>query len=171
MIRWLRIVALGTVVIAMIGLGICVGLFLIANFTAFVTAEVTVNSLKTSISDVDDLPGKRVVTVAGTTSADYLQKQRIPFRRVDTIEEAYELLDNEDVDAIVYDAPVLQYHAATAIGSKAQVVGSPFKLEYYGIALPTDSPYKEQINKALLEIRANGTHEDLAARWYLSDGQ
>ncbi len=31
MIRWLRIAALGTVVISMIGLGICVGLFLIAN--------------------------------------------------------------------------------------------------------------------------------------------
>ncbi len=31
MIRWLRVVALGTVVVSMIGLGICVGLFLIAN--------------------------------------------------------------------------------------------------------------------------------------------
>ena len=31
MIRWLRIAAIGTVVIAMIGLGVLVGLFLIAN--------------------------------------------------------------------------------------------------------------------------------------------
>ena len=31
MIRWLRVVALGTVVLSMIGLGVCVGLFLVAN--------------------------------------------------------------------------------------------------------------------------------------------
>lgn len=31
MIRWLRIVALGTVLVSMIGLGVCIGLFLIAN--------------------------------------------------------------------------------------------------------------------------------------------
>ena len=31
MIRWLRILALGTLLISMIGLGMCIGLFLIAN--------------------------------------------------------------------------------------------------------------------------------------------
>ncbi len=31
MIRWLRVAALATVVVSMIGLGICIGLFLIAN--------------------------------------------------------------------------------------------------------------------------------------------
>jgi len=30
-IRWLRVVALATVVVSMIGLGVCVGLFLVAN--------------------------------------------------------------------------------------------------------------------------------------------
>jgi hypothetical protein len=30
-IRWLRVVALGLVVVSMIGLGVCVGLFLVAN--------------------------------------------------------------------------------------------------------------------------------------------
>ncbi len=147
------------------------GLFLIANFTAFVTAEVTVNQLETSISGVEDLQGKRVVTVNGTTSADFLHERRIPFRKVETIEEAYELLENEDVDAIVYDAPVLQYYAATAIGSKVQVVGSPFQVEYYGIALPTNSPYEEQIDQALLEIRANGTYDELTAKWYFTEAE
>lgn len=145
------------------------GLFLIANFTAFVTAEATVSHLQTSISGIEDLPGKKVVTVRGTTSAEYLREQRIIFRGVDTIEEAYALLDNEEVEAIVYDAPVLQYYAATSGNSSLQVVGAPFNAEYYGMALPTDSPYKEQINKAVLEIIENGTFEELVTKWYLSD--
>jgi polar amino acid transport system substrate-binding protein len=145
------------------------GLFLIANFTAFVTAEATVSRLETSISGTDDLPGKKVVTVNGTTSAEYLREQRIPFRGVETIEEAYDLLEREDAEAIVYDAPVLQYYAATSGNPSLQVVGSPFNAEYYGIALPTNSPHKEQLNKALLEIIENGTFKELINKWYLSD--
>jgi len=145
------------------------GLFLIANFTAFVTAEATVSRLETSISGIEDLPGKMVVTVSGTTSAEYLREQRITFRGVETIEEAYDLLENEEADAIVYDAPVLQYYAATSGNPSLQVVGSPFNSEFYGIALPADSPHKEQLNKALLEIIENGTFEELTTKWHLSD--
>ena len=145
------------------------GLFLIANFTAFVTAEVTVSRLETSISSIEDLPGKKVVTVSDTTSAEYLRQQRIPFRGVETIEEAYDLLESKEAEAIVYDAPVLQYYAATSGNPSLQVVGTPFDAEYYGIALPTDSPHKEQLNKAILEIIENGTFEELITKWYLSD--
>lgn len=145
------------------------GLFLIANFTAFVTAETTASRLQTSISSVDDLPGKKVVTVSGTTSAQYLRDERISFRGVETIDEAYELLQNEEAEAIVYDAPVLQYYAATSGRSDLRVVGSIFNAEFYGIALPTDSPHKELINKALLEIIENGTLAELITKWYLSD--
>lgn len=145
------------------------GLFLIANFTAFVTAEATVSRLNTSISGIEDLPGKKVVTVSGTTSADYLREQRIIFRGVETIEEAYDLLKSEEAEAIVYDAPILQYYTATSGDPSLQVVGTPFNAEFYGMALPSDSPYKEELNKALLEIIENGTFEELINKWYLSD--
>ncbi len=145
------------------------GLFLIANFTAFVTAEATVTHMRTSISGIEDLHGKKVVTVSGTTSAEYLKEKRIVFRGVERIEEAYDLLASEEAEAIVYDAPILQYYAATAGNSSLQLVGAPFNAEFYGIALPPNSPYKEQINMALLEIIENGTFEEIATKWYISD--
>jgi polar amino acid transport system substrate-binding protein len=145
------------------------GLFLIANFTAFVTAEVTITRLETSISGIEDLRGKSVVTVSDTTSAEFLREQRIPYRGVETIETAYALLESDRAEAIVYDAPVLQYYAATSGNQSLELVGSPFKTEYYGIALPPESPNEEIINKALLEIRENGTYEELIAKWYLSN--
>ena len=145
------------------------GLFLIANFTAFVTAEVTASRLETTINGLEDLPGKAIVTVRGTTSAQYLREQRLTFRSVETIDEAYELLENEAVEAIVYDAPVLQYYAATSQDRSLQLVGSPFQAEYYGIAIADNSPYKEPLNKALLELRENGTFDELMTKWHLSD--
>ncbi len=145
------------------------GLFLIANFTAFVTAEVTASRLETTINSIEDLPGKAIVTVTGTTSAQYLREQRLTFRSVETIDEAYELLENEMAEALIYDAPVLQYYAATSPNSSLQLVGSPFQAEFYGIALADNSPYKEPLNKALLELRVNGTFDELITKWHLSD--
>ena len=145
------------------------GIFLIANFTAVVSSQLTVNELKSSISGVEDLPGKRVATVTGTTSASYLKDFGIPFQGVTVIEEAYELLKNDQVDAIVYDAPVLQYYAATAGKGRLIVVGDPFKRETYGIAFPPNSPHEEEINKALLEISRNGTGDEIYRRWYISE--
>jgi ABC-type amino acid transport substrate-binding protein len=145
------------------------GLFLIANFTAFVTAETTASRLTTAISGIDDLPGKRVITLGGTTSAEFLRQERIAFERVESIEEAYVLLENNEADAIVFDAPVLRYHAATSGNPSLRLVGSPFYPEHYSIALNTKSPYREQLNQALLEIRENGTFDELLAKWHLAD--
>jgi ABC-type amino acid transport substrate-binding protein len=145
------------------------GLFLIANFTAFVTAEVTVSHLETNIASVEDLRGKNVVTLSGTTSAEYLSSLRIPFRTTTTTDAAFSLLEDGQADAMVYDAPVLHYYVATNDRSSLKLVGSPFKIEYYGIALPPGSPYEETINKTLLEIRENGTYEELLTKWHLLD--
>jgi len=78
-------------------------------------------------------------------------------------------LQNGSVDAIVYDAPVLQYYAATVGDGELVVVGSPFQREDYGIAFPSGSPYEEQINRALLQIKASGTYDEIANRWFISE--
>lgn len=145
------------------------GLFLIANFTAFVTAEVTVTSLAPLVSGLDDLPGKRVVTVNNTTSSEFLHQRDIPFLGVRSIDDAYTLLETGQADAILYDAPVLQHFVNVNNIENFQLVGDPFKPEDYGIALQVDSPYEEVINQALLEINSNGTFEELANRWALSE--
>lgn len=145
------------------------GLFLIANFTAFVTAEVTATRLETFAQEVDDLRQMSVAAPNGTTSSDFLSELRIPFLGVESIDVAFELLEGGVVDAIVYDAPVLQYYMANFGNDDLTLIGTPFLSEYYGIALPIDSPHKETINKALLEIRANGTHQELMNKWHLSE--
>ena len=147
------------------------GIFLIANCTAIVTSQLTLNELQASINGTEDLPGKRVGTVTGTTSAAYLKDLGIPFQGVTVIEEAYELLKTDRIDAIVYDAPVLQYYAATGSDGRFIVVGTPFKREDYGIVLPSNSPYEEEINKALLEISLNGRGEEIFDRWFIHEDE
>jgi ABC-type amino acid transport substrate-binding protein len=143
-----------------------IGLVLIANFTATITTQLTLNELRGRIQGVEDLPGKHIATVTDSTSAEFLRRNGISFEGVDQIEEAYELLKEEKIDAIVYDAPVLMFHVSREDRADFQIVGDLLDRETYGIALPTDSPYEEDINQALLTLRENGTYTVLYKRWF-----
>jgi polar amino acid transport system substrate-binding protein len=142
------------------------GIGLVAFFTANLTASNTVNQLQSSIRDLDDLPGKRIATVNNTTSADYLSNQRIIFTGLASIEDAFALLDAGQVDAVVYDSPVLQYYAISEGRGRFEVTGNVFARQDYGIALQQGSPLREEIDLALLEILEDGSYDELYATWF-----
>lgn len=145
---------------------IITGIILISLFTANLTAQNTVQQLESNIRGLDDLPGKRITTVEGTTATRYLDDQQLVYTTVKTIEDAYQLLTDKRTDAVIYDAPVLQYYANTTGKGLVTVVGSLFNRQDYGIALPTGSPNREQIDQALLSIIEDGTYENLYQRWF-----
>ena len=145
---------------------VAISVVLIAEFTASVTASLTVHQLSGYIHGASDLPGKRVATVHGTTGAAYLAEQHIPAVEVEQIEDAYPLLEAGQVDAIIFDAPVLLYYAATEGKGAVQVVGPTLKDEYYGIALPTGSPLRKPINQALLELMQDGGYTEIHDKWF-----
>jgi polar amino acid transport system substrate-binding protein len=143
------------------------GLFILANFTATITTQLTLNELDNQINDISDLRDKRIATVRSSTSADFLQENSFSFQGVETIEDAYNLLDSRSIDVIVYDAPVLLYYLAHEDKSNDfEVVGDVINEELYGIALPHDSPYEDEINKALLALLENGTYQAIYDEWF-----
>jgi ABC-type amino acid transport substrate-binding protein len=145
------------------------GLFIIANFTAGVTSQLTLQTLQGVINGPEDLPGKQVVTVAGSTSDAWLQNEGIGHRTVATIEEAYELLDSGRVDAVVYDHPVLLYYTLQNPEQGYVVAGEVFNEEDYGMAFPYGSPLREEVNRALLILLENGTYDQIYTKWYGSN--
>lgn len=142
------------------------GVFLVAYVTAVFSSSITVNELRTNITGPEDLRGRRVAAVEGTTSDDFLSRNGIFHLRVDQIEEAYRLLENGDVEAIVYDAPTLVYYASNEGNGQVEVVGRRFQREDYGIVMPQHTPYREAINLALLEMQQDGVEEELLLRWF-----
>ena len=140
----------------------------IAYFTATVTTSLTVDQLNSNIKSPSDLPGRKVATISGSTSANYLQQQHLEVKEFKQIEEAYDALNNTEVDAVVYDAPILLYYAAHAGKGKVQVVGSVFRKESYAIALPNGSPYRKSISQALLSLQEKGTYQEIYDKWFSS---
>lgn len=143
-----------------------IGVLFVAYFTAAATTSLTVQQLQGDIRSVDDLPGKLVTTTAGSTAAKYLREHKISALEVPKIEQAYDALQTKKVDAVVFDAPVLLFYAANQGQGKVEVVGSVFREENYGIVLPNNSPYRKQINSALLSLREDGTYQSLYDKWF-----
>ncbi|MEE9415632.1 MAG: transporter substrate-binding domain-containing protein, partial [Acidimicrobiales bacterium] len=122
-----------------------IGLFLLAFVTARATSVLTVAELQSDISSLDDLQGKKVATVANTTSENFLIERGINPVLSEDLNEALDRIVTGDVDAVVFDAPVVAYALATTHrGQDLQLVESVRRTDPYGIALPEDGPMNEQ---------------------------
>lgn len=130
------------------------------------SSSMTADKFLYSISMPKDLRGKNVATVAGTTSIAALQEFGANISTVTDIDDAYVMLDAGQVDAIVYDAPTLQYYAKTRGAGKFAAVGSMFDQQYYGIAVPQGSHIREYISKAILKMKENGVYDKIYKQYF-----
>jgi len=143
-----------------------VGVVLIAQLTATVTSTQTIARMQSMIRGPEDLPGKTIASVPGTVAGDYLAARGLPFTTVTYGPDGIRMLVRGEVQAVVFDAATLQYWAAKQGKGLVQVVGPIFRPQKYAIAVPVGSALRKQINRALLEIYADGTYERIYSAWF-----
>ena len=144
-------------------------LFIVSIFVAHITAAMTVNAIQSSVQSVNDLYGKRVGTTAGSTAATFMDGRDIDYRGFVGLDELFEAFESGEVEAVVFDAPILSYYANTIGAGRAELVGPVFLRENYGFALPSDSLLREPINRVLLRKREDGSYDALYRKWFGSD--
>lgn len=146
---------------------IALGTLVFASFTASIASSLAVNELRSEISGPSDLVGRRVATVTHSASETYLPTIGIGPVYVDDIEDAYSLLSEGQVDAVVFDAPVLQFHAAREGAGEVGTVGADFQRVQYGLMLSEDDPeLQESIDLALLDLVESGIYQRLHDAWF-----
>jgi polar amino acid transport system substrate-binding protein len=150
-------------------ISILISVIFMAFFTAALTASVTVGQLQGSIRGIGDLPGKRIVTTRGSTSAAYLTDHNVQKQETDDIRSAIKDLEEGRADAVVFDAPVLQYYAANEGNGRVKVVGQVFKRENYGLVFQQGSLLRKHINESLLKMREDGTYDILRQQWFAGE--
>lgn len=143
-----------------------VGVSFVSLFTAALASQLTVQNIESKITGVQDLTGARVATVTGSSAAAYLTAHAITFTGVPTINDAYRQLDSGRIEAIVFDAPVLQNHIKLTRSSNETLAGGIFAHEDYGIALPIGSPLRKKINETLLDVTEDGTYDELYSKYF-----
>ena len=136
---------------------------------AQLSSAITLQTLQSDITDHWDLRDKLVSTVEGTTSVPALEKLGAVVVPAKTVDIAYEKLLNEEVHAMVFDSPVILYHARQKGAGRVSVVGPLFDIQYYGFLFQQRSELREPVNRALLKLRNNGTYDKLYHKWFGSN--
>lgn len=145
-------------------------IILISSFTAAIATSLTVSQLGSAVRGIDDLPNVRVVGVANSASAEFLQKRGIGFLSRADLPAAVDAVAGGEADALVYDAPIIRYLSIQEYPRRIQVLPNTFERQDYAFALPEGSGLREPLNQAILSVLANDEWRSVLAT-YLGDEQ
>jgi ABC-type amino acid transport substrate-binding protein len=123
----------------------------IAVFTASVTSTLTAGKLQGLVTSASDLSSVRVGAVQGSATEEYLTGRRIAYRRFPSPQDGLTATRNGDLDAFVYDKPLLAWIIREQFASSAALLDVSFDQQMYGIALPLGSQLRKPIDVAILE--------------------
>ena len=138
---------------------------IISSFTAAIATALTVNHLNGKVSSPNDLHNVKTATIADSTSAQYLEDNRIRYFKEKNLADALEALANGKYDAVVYDAAILNYQASQTNSDSIKVLPVTFEHQGYGIALPSSSLYQEPMNQTMLELLHSSKWNELLFRY------
>ncbi len=140
-------------------------IILISTFTAAIASSLTVSQLEGTIQGPEDLPGARIGTVPGTTSAQWLDKNLYRAREYDTVRDAMKALEAGKLDAVVYDAPILEYLANREV-SGVHVLPHRLVRQDYAFAVQKGADLRKLVNTELLKILSSDVWEQLNRKYF-----
>jgi polar amino acid transport system substrate-binding protein len=124
---------------------------IVASVTATIASSLTIERLDARIRGPEDLHRFEVGVIAGTTAASFLRDEKIVTRSFADADTALEALSRAEIDALVWDAPLLRGaifdHPQLAI----ELVPGVFQRQDYAIAVGEGSELREAINRVLPE--------------------
>lgn len=121
-----------------------------------------------SIKDWKDLEGKNVGAQVGTEQVKEAQAAKAAqVKQLDSNSQAFMELQAGTLDAVVIDQPVGLFYLKKGADKDLKVVGSV--KDAVGMAAAMKKENKELLdayNKALKELKANGTYDKLYVKWF-----
>lgn len=125
--------------------------------------DLLVRADETGIKGPDDLNGKNLCSVTGSTSAAKIKEKYATGTNLveqGGYAECVTYLESGQVDAVTTDDIILAGLASTdANKGKFKLVGNPFTTERYGVGIKKGSDRCEKINAAVKEMKDSGEWE------------
>ena len=125
---------------------------------------------ETNFKSLAELKGRRIAVQIGTTVA--IEAGKIPSARVSSFDStplALLELANGNADAVVSDVPAILYAIDQAKLTGLHISGEHLSTEYYGIALPTNSPITGAVSQGLDALIKSGRYGELYRQWFAAE--
>jgi len=135
-----------------------VALLTASSLTAFLATALTLSQISAGeVRSASDLRGAAVAVVEGTTSEAFARRRGARTVPAADVDDALEKLVAKDVDAVVFDRPVLRWYLAEHPTTGVALSEASYEPVGYGFALPHGSvDLRREINVALLDLAEAG---------------
>ena len=133
---------------------------------AQITAALTVSAIQSNIESISDLEGRRVGTIEGATAEAFLDQRGIAATTFEDLDQLFGAFEQGDLDAVVFDGPILAYYVRNQGQGQAELLERIYRPENYGMAFPTGSNLREDVDQTMLRLREDGTYDQLLVKWF-----
>lgn len=127
--------------------------FINTIISSSITAAFTVEKLENEIENINTLKKKKVGTIVGTTSSFYLSDHGVRHIGFNSVVEGLHAIKNRELDALVYDTPVLKYLIKKeGFENHVQLSSKEFDTQFYGIAFNKEhTELRKELNPLILQ--------------------
>lgn len=87
-----------------------------------------------------------MATISGSSTADYLNLFDVGFTAFESVPQALQALEDDEIDAVVYDRPILQHFLNEGDFEDIIITARNLKTDYYSFSFPKGSPLREFID-------------------------
>ena len=136
---------------------------IISGYTASIASALTLDRLSAVIRGPDDLANARIGTLTGSAAAQWLDDRHMSYRGFGDLPAALQALEDRNLDAVVYDIPLLSWSIGDRPGLR--VLPHILRQDQYAIALPPGSELRKDLNRSLLEVMQTDRWSELRERW------
>lgn len=138
------------------GAWMIISIIFATSMVAGIASTLTLSSLgTTTISNIEQLSGRKVATISASPSAEFLNKSKIEIVGVNNLSEAIAKLKSKEVNAVVYDRPQLLYFLKNNSNENLYISKAEYYKQGYGFAFPSNSQLIFDVNRTLLEMAEN----------------
>lgn len=156
---------------AIAGAWMLISMISVSSLTAFLATAATLAGLeRTAVQTADDLHGRRVAVVSGTTGADFTRRHGGRQVVRPTLDAALDAVAAGEADAVVFDRPALRWR----LGQRERVrLGlSPHGYDPVGYAFAVravrhggDRALRDRLDAAMLGLAERGATAAIVERW------
>ena len=145
-----------------------ISLIAVSSITAGLASAFTLflsGASDEGIRSAEGLKQVRVGVVEGTSGEELAKRGSMRTVPAASLKEAVALLEQGDVEAVVFDRPAIRYHLKNHPELKVRL--APFTLgeETYGFALPADSPLRTPLDVSVLKMQRASEVELISKRY------
>lgn len=126
----------------------------ISGFTASIASSLTVNQMSSNPQSIEDFKTRTVGTLKASGTMEYLKTHLFKnIQQYDGLQEGLIALKNKEIEAFLYDEPILKYRLSTEeLYQGLEILPIKFDLQFYAFGFSKQRlDLKEQVSQKVLE--------------------